>query len=238
MISSSRSPASRVLSRSRIIASSPSGEPDEHVEVLGALAARRGGQQPAVGGGAEADLRERLVGLGGGVGVAQRLVGDQQVPGDRLQLAGVAVEHAVGDEHDAGRGRRARGRSARSCPAIEPWSASDEHLDVGRQRRQPAAGRAGGAARRATGRAAGPRRRPCARKRGVVAARCASARPVVIVLPVPVCAASTPEPTTFSAAISRLAAEQDRVVGERPGARHAHDLAGAGVERDRRARRA
>ena len=32
-----------------------------------------------------------------------------------------------------------------------------------------------------------------------------------------------------------LAAEQDRVVGERPGAGHAHDLAGAGVERDARA---
>ena len=33
------------------------GEADEHVEVLGGLAARRGGQQPAVGGGAEAHLR-------------------------------------------------------------------------------------------------------------------------------------------------------------------------------------
>ena len=36
----------------------------------------------------------------------------------------------------------------------------------------------------------------------MVVARCASARPVVIVLPVPTWLASTPEPTTFSAAIS------------------------------------
>ena len=34
-------------------------------------------------------------------------------------------------------------------------------------------------------------------------ARCASARPELIVLPVPTAEASTPEPTTFSAAISR-----------------------------------
>jgi hypothetical protein len=42
-----------------------------------------------------------LVGLGGGVGVAQRLVGDQQVPVERGELSGVAVEHAVGHERDA-----------------------------------------------------------------------------------------------------------------------------------------
>ena len=40
--------------------------------------------------------------LGRRVGVAERLVGDQHVPGDRLQLRRVAVEHAVGREHDAG----------------------------------------------------------------------------------------------------------------------------------------
>src|SRR4051794_38122700 len=41
-----------------------------------------------------------------------------------------------------------------------------------------------------------------ARKRGVTAARLAKARPVVTSLPVPTWLASTPEPTTFSAAIS------------------------------------
>jgi hypothetical protein len=74
---------------------------DEDVEVLGALAARRGGQQPAVGHACETDLRQRLVGLGGRVGVAQRLVGDQQVPWDHLQVGRVAVEDPVGREHDA-----------------------------------------------------------------------------------------------------------------------------------------
>ena len=57
---------------------------DEDVKVLGALAARRRGQKPAVGDRSEADLGERLVRLGGWIGVAERLVGDQQVPRDRL----------------------------------------------------------------------------------------------------------------------------------------------------------
>ncbi len=69
---------------------------DEHVEVLGALAARRRGQQPAVGDRSEPHLGERLVRLGSGVGVPQRLVGDQQMPRDRSQVGRVAIEHAVG----------------------------------------------------------------------------------------------------------------------------------------------
>jgi hypothetical protein len=48
-------------------------EPDEHVEVLGGLPARRRGQKPAVGDRSEPDLGERLVRLGRRVGVAQRL---------------------------------------------------------------------------------------------------------------------------------------------------------------------
>ena len=88
---------------------------DEHVEVLGALAARRRGQEPAVGDRSEPDLRERLVRLGRRVGVAQRLVGDQQVPRDRLQIGRVAVEHAVGREHDAGTVAERRGRSGGSA---------------------------------------------------------------------------------------------------------------------------
>ena len=67
-------------------------------------------------------------------------------------------------------------------------------------------------------------------------ARFASARPERDRLPGPDLAdASTPEPTTFSAAISLLAAEQHRVIGERPGEGHPHQLPGAGVERHLRA---
>ena len=77
-------------------------EPDEHVEVLGRLAARRRGQEPAVGDRSEPELGERLVRLGRRVRVAQCLVGDQQVPRDRLQVGRVAVEHAVRGEHHAG----------------------------------------------------------------------------------------------------------------------------------------
>ncbi|MFZ0379316.1 MAG: hypothetical protein WAL38_15925 [Solirubrobacteraceae bacterium] len=68
---------------------------DEHVEVLGALAARGGRQKPAVGGRAEANLGERLMSLGRRAGVAERLVGDQQVPAYCLQVGRVAVERAV-----------------------------------------------------------------------------------------------------------------------------------------------
>ena len=119
------------------------GQADEHVEVLGALAARRGRQQPAVGGGAEADLRERAVRVGGRVDVAQRLVGHQQVPGDRLQVGGVAVEQAVGGEHDA-RPLAERAVERADLPGDRAVLGEREHLDVGRQRRQPAPGRAGG----------------------------------------------------------------------------------------------
>ena len=92
-------------------------EPDEHVEVLGGLPARGRGQEPAVGDRSEPDLRERLVRLGRGVRVAQRLVGDQQVPGDRLQVGRVAVEHAVRGEHHPGRSPSSRS-NRRICPAI------------------------------------------------------------------------------------------------------------------------
>ena len=86
-------------------------------------------------------MGECLVGLGGGVGVAQRLVGDQQVPVERGQFAGVAVEHAVGHQRDAG---------ALAEPAVEAAQPSGdravlgehEHVEVGRQRRQAARGRA------------------------------------------------------------------------------------------------
>ena len=134
------------------------GQADEHVEVLGALAARRGGEQPAVGDRAEADLRERAVRVGGGVDVAQRLVGHEQVPGDRLQVGGVAVEQAVGGEHDAG---------ALAERAVERADLPGDRAVLGRARARrrwapAAAGRARArrrSARRATGRAAGPRRR-------------------------------------------------------------------------------
>ena len=177
-------------------------ESDEHVEVLGALAARGGGQQPAVGDRSEPELGERLVRLGRGVGVAERLVGDQQMPRDRLQVGRVAVEHAVGRQHHP----RAVGElavEAADLPGDLPLVGDDEQLEVRRQRRQPAARRAAGRAPRATGRAAGPRRRPARETAAASTARCASARPELIVFPVPTADASTPEPTTFSAAISR-----------------------------------
>ena len=176
-------------------------EPDEHVELFGVLAAGGGGQQPAVGHRAGAELGECLVGLGGRVGVAQRFVGDQQVPVERGQLAGVAVEHAVGDQRDAG----ALGElavEARSRPASGPCSASTITSTLGASGGSPRAG----APCRSSSRhwaSSRPSATTMARKRGVVAARCASARPLVMVLPVPVWEASTPEPTTFSAASSR-----------------------------------
>ena len=77
-------------------------EAHEHVEVLGRLPARRRGQEPAVGNRSEPDLGERLVRLGRRVRVAERLVGDQQVPRDRLQVGRVAIEHAVRGEHHPG----------------------------------------------------------------------------------------------------------------------------------------
>ena len=130
-------------SRSRIIASSPSASPTSTSSCSELLP--RGvavsSQQSATR--AHAQLGERLVGLGGGVGVAQRLVGDQQVPGERRQLGRVAVEHAVGARARRRGGRRARGRSARSWPAIERRARrATSTLDVGGQRRQPAPGRA------------------------------------------------------------------------------------------------
>ena len=141
LISSIRSPASRVFSRSRDHRLVAEREPDEHVEVLGALAARGGGQKPAVRDRAEPHLGERLVRLGGGVGVAERLVGDQQVPADRLQVGRVAVEHAVGDEHDAGTVGEPAVELA-DLPGDLPVVGDHQQLDVRCQRRQAAAGRA------------------------------------------------------------------------------------------------
>ena len=112
-------------------------EPDEHVERLGALAARGGGQQPAVGDAVHAHVPQRLVGLGGGVGVAQRLVGDQQVPGDDLELGGVAVEQAVGDQRHA-RPVAELAVERADLRGHRPAVVEHEHGQVGGQRRQPA----------------------------------------------------------------------------------------------------
>ena len=203
--------------------------------MLGALAARRGRQQPAVGDRAEAHLRERAVRVGGGVDVAQRLVGDEQVPRDRLQVGRVAVEQAVGGEHDAG---------ALAERAVERADLPGDRAVLGRARARrrwaPAAAGRGRArrrsARRATGRAAGPRRRRARGSAASTAARWASARPVVTSLAGADLAGVDAGADDLQRRDLLLAAEQDRVVGERPGAGHAHDLAGAGVERDARAR--
>jgi len=114
-------------------------EADEHVEVLGGLTARGGGQKPAVGGGAQAHLRERLVGLGGRVDVAQRLVGDQQMPAQCLQLGRVAIQHAVRDQRDAGSVAELAVERAQ-LPGDRLAVVDDRDLDVRGQWRQPAAG--------------------------------------------------------------------------------------------------
>jgi hypothetical protein len=66
----------------------PDRKANEHIEVLGALAPRRRGQKPAVRHGSEPHLRERLLRLGRRVRIAERLVGDQQMPRDRLRSDG------------------------------------------------------------------------------------------------------------------------------------------------------
>ena len=118
-------------------------EPDQHVEMLGALASRGGGQKPAVRDRPEPHQLQRLVRVGRGVGVPERLVGDQQVPGDHLQIGGIPVEHPVGHEHHAGPVREGAVELA-DLPGDRLALVDHHHLDVGCQRRQPAAG---GAAR-------------------------------------------------------------------------------------------
>ena len=116
-------------------------EPDQHVEMLGALASRGGGQEPAVRDRPEPHQLQRLMGVGGGVGVSERLVGDQQMPGDHLQVGGIPVKHPVRDEHHA-RAVAECGVERADLPGDRPALVDDQHLDVGRQRWQPAAGRA------------------------------------------------------------------------------------------------
>ena len=109
-----------------------------------------------------------------------------------------------------------------------------EHLDVGRERRQPAPGRAGGqlVAPLAEQPALGHHERAEARRdRGAVRERAAGRDRLA--------GADLARVDAGADDLQRgdllLAAEQDRVVGQRAGAGHAHDLAGAGVERDPRA---
>ena len=113
---------------------------DEHVEVLGALAARGGRQKPAVRGRAEANLGERLMSLGRRVGVAQRLVGDQQVPADCLQVGRVAVQRAVAAQHHAGPVAQLAVEHAQLTGDLA-LVVEHQELDVRRQRRQSATGR-------------------------------------------------------------------------------------------------
>ena len=171
------------------------------------------------------------MGLGGGVGVAQRLVGDQQVPVQRGQLGRVAVEHAVGHQRDAGPvaeravearaaarrsggGRRATSTSTLGASGGRPRAGAPRQQLVAPLAEQPALGddhrpqprRGGGAVRE---RAAGGDRLAGAGLGGVDAGA-----------------------DDLQRGQLALAAEQHRVVGQRPRADHAHELAGAGVERD------
>jgi hypothetical protein len=115
---------------------------DEHVEMLRALAPRRRRQQPASDR-PEPDLGERLVRLSCRVGVSERLVGDQQMPRDRLQVGRVAIEHAVGRKHDPGAIAKLTVEPA-DLPGDLPLVAKHEQLEVRRQRRQPTSGGAVG----------------------------------------------------------------------------------------------
>ena len=91
------------------------GQADEHVEVLGALAARRGRQQPAVGGGAEAHHRrgEQHPTLGRAF-----LVGALHYALDRwLALPrGGAVQEPVADVRGIQPPARARGKQRKLWP--------------------------------------------------------------------------------------------------------------------------
>ena len=84
---------------------------------------------------------ERLVRLGRRVRVAERLVGDQQVPRDRLQVGRVAVEQAVRSEHHP-RPVAELAVEAADLPGDLPVVGEHEQLEVRRQRRQSAARRA------------------------------------------------------------------------------------------------
>ena len=237
MISSIRSPASRVLRRSRIIASSPTREPDEHVEVLGALAARRGGQQPAVGdarrsGPARAPGGRRWRGWRSAA-PRRRPAGARGSPAGR---PGWRSSTLLAAQHDAGavaeRAVEARGSARRSAAVVE-------------RRARSTLGASGGSPRPGAPRVSSSRHWPSsrpsattsARSRGVVAARCASARPVVIVLPVPtwrgVDAGADDLQRGDLAAGGRAAPGRRRAAGR---AIMRTTWRGAGVERDVRAR--
>ena len=98
-------------------------------------------------------------------------------------------------------GRSPSSRSnARTCAATDRRSSSTSTARLGASGGSPRPG----APRCSSSRhcdSSRPSATTIARSRGVVAARWASARPVETVLPEPTCEASTPEPTTFSAAI-------------------------------------
>jgi hypothetical protein len=244
LISSIRSPrlaGPQPLGDHRLIADR---EADEHVEVLGGLPARGRGQQPTVGDRSEPDLGERLVRLGGGVGVAERLVGDQHVPGDRLQVGRVAVEHAVGGQHHPGAVAELPVEAA-DPPGDLPVLGDHEQLEVRRQRRQPTAR---GAASELLAplaeqpplrhdEAAEPRLGGGAvRERPTRADRLASADGRGV----------DAGADHLQGSHLALAAEQHRIVGQRPRHGHPHQLAGAGrqghlrlraLERDQRAER-
>ena len=114
-------------------------EPDQHVEVLGALASRGGGQKPAVRHRPEPHQLERLVGVGRGVRIPQGLVGDQQVPGDHLQVGGIAFKRPVGHEHHSGPVREGAVEIA-DLTGDRTALIDYQHLQIGCQRRQSAAG--------------------------------------------------------------------------------------------------
>ena len=199
--------------------------------MLGALAARRRGQEPAVRDRSEPDLGERLVRLGRRVRVAERLVGDQQVPRDRLQVGRVAVEHAVAERARPRAGRRARGRSAGSArrPAGRRTSTSSSRFGASGGSPRPGAPRGELLAPLSeqpalsddepaeAGLRAGPvRERPAGADRLAGAdRRCVDAGS-----------------DDLERGHLALAAEQHRVVGQRSRERHPHHLSRPGRERD------
>ena len=79
------------------------------------------------------------MGVGRGVRVPQRLVGDQQMPGDHLQIGGIPVERPVGHEHHSGPVREGAVEIA-DLTGDRTALIDYQHLQIGCQRRQPAAG--------------------------------------------------------------------------------------------------
>ena len=179
-----------------------------------------------------------------GVRVSERLVGDQQMPRDRLQVGGVAVKHAVRRQHHPGPVAELAIEAADLSGNL-PVICKDEQLEIRRERWEPAAGCAPGEFVMPLGEqsALGDDEASQPRLRGrAVGERAAGGDRLAGSDGGGVDAGADDLQRRGLA----LAAEQHRVIGQRSRGGHAHELAGAGrqghrglraFERDQRADR-